>query len=182
MKTKIAFVLVLVTFCGSAAFADVPIQATLCNHSTRPVEFHLFNHNDIASGLAALSVKSVRACACVSVRTHTDLWHNAPVARVNQLVYRDVQSVSGSSIKACVDVDGKFEGYIDASVKTCVEARKETKYLPAPELTHAQGDLPILQSHLYVQSFDCKDWDWTGGCSLYDAEYDYTDGAPCHGN
>jgi len=182
MKASFVLALLLAILCAPAAFADVPIRATLCNHSTGPVEFHLFNHNDMLSGAAALSIKTVRACACVSVRTTTDLWHNAPVARINQLVYRDVQSVSGSSIKVCVDVKGEFEGYVDASVKTCAEARKDTKYLPAPELTHAQGDLPILQSHLYVDSLECKDWDWTGGCSQYDAEYDYADGAPCYGN
>lgn len=166
----------------SAAFADVPVTATLCNQSERPVEFWLFNHNDLSQGLAALSTKAVRACSCVDIQTHTDLWHNFPIARINQLVYRDVSSVSGSSIKVCVDVKGSFEGYIDAKNSTCVEARKETNYLPAPELTRAQGDLVILDSSLHADNSECRNRDWTGGCTHYDVDFHYTDGQPCHGN
>ena len=182
MKMKTIWVLALTVLWSSVAFADVPVKATLCNNVEQPVEFWLFNHNDIAQGLAALSTKAVRACSCVDVQTHTDLWHNFPIARVNQLVYRDVKSVSGTSIKVCVDVTGKFEGYIDAETNTCVEARKDTTYLPAPELTRAQGDLVILQSHLHPDSTECERTDWTGGCVEYDVDYTYTDGAPCHGN
>jgi hypothetical protein len=97
-------------------------------------------------------------------------------------VYRDIQSVSGTSIKVCLDVKGEFEGYIDAGVNTCVEAKKNTTYLPAPELTRAQGDLVILQSHLHAESTECEQIDWTGGCVEYEADYSYSDGAPCHGN
>lgn len=164
------------------AAADVTVNATLCNQTQKPVEFHLFNHNDLANGLAALSTKMVQPCACVGAQTHTDLWHNMPIARINQLVFRDVGRVSGTSIKVCVDAKGKFEGYVEAGVKTCVEARQETSFLPAPELTRAQGDLMILQSHLYASSTDCVATDWTGGCTKYTATFNYTDGAACFGN
>ncbi|MFP3942193.1 MAG: hypothetical protein ACLF0P_18000 [Thermoanaerobaculia bacterium] len=181
MKTTLTFVLAVL--CSTAAFAaDVDLNATLCNNTTKPVEFHLFNHNDLAQGLAALATKAVAPCSCVAMRTHTDFWHNMPIARINQLVFRDVESVSGGSIKVCVDANGEFEGYIDAKVQTCAEAKKETKYLPAPELTHAQGDLPVLQSHLYADSSECKNSDSAGACSRYEAAYNYTDGAACWGN
>jgi hypothetical protein len=178
MKTLLAVALMLIFVCPPA-LADVTVKATLCNRSQKPVEFHLFNRNDLFSGAAALSTKMVHPCACVPQQTHTDLWHNFPVVRINQLVYRDVASTSGTSIKVCVDATGKAEGYIDATVKTCAEAKRETKYLPAPELTRAQGDLVILQSHLYADSTDCEHKDWTGGCAEYKATYNYVDGAEC---
>jgi|GEM_PF-3197291 len=188
MKISTTSCFVILTLLGgmllgpSAAFADVDITATLCNNTERPVEFWLFNHNDIAQGLAALSTKAVRACSCVDIKSHTDLWHNFPIARINQLVYRDVASVSGSNIKVCVDVKGSFEGYVDVENSNCIEARRETKYLPAPELTRAQGDLRILDSSLHADNSECKRKDWTGGCVYYDVDYYYTDGQPCHGN
>ncbi len=183
---KTLWILVLVV-CGSAvlgpaAFADVPVNATLCNETAKPVEFWLFNHNDLTSGAIPLTTKAVRACSCVGLRTHTDLWHNFPIARINQLVYRDVESVSGSSIKVCLSVEGEFEGYINAKTTTCAEAKKETKYLPAPELTRAQGDLRTLQSHLHADTSECEHRDWTGGCAEYDVDYHYTDGKSCFGN
>lgn len=165
-----------------AAAADVTVDATLCNQTQKPVEFHLFNHNDLANGLAPLSTKMVQPCACVAMQTHTDFWHNMPIVRINQLVYRDVGKVSGTSIKVCVDAKGKFEGYVEAGVKTCVEARQETSFLPAPELTRAQGDLVVLQSHLFASSSDCVATDWIGACTQYTATYTYTDGASCFGN
>jgi len=187
MTHKFPYVLTLLAlaaalFSAVPASADVEVDATLCNQTHKPVEFHLFNHNDILSGAAALQTKAVRACSCVSQQTNTDLWHNFPVVRINQLVYRDVSSVSGSKISVCVDAKGKFEGYADLSTKTCAEVRKETSFLPAPELTRAQGDLVILQSHLYASTTDCVSTDWTGGCSEYTATYTYTDGASCYGN
>ncbi|MCX7544182.1 hypothetical protein [Marinicella gelatinilytica] len=181
MKTKL-FKGLCLTLLSGYALADVNINAQLCNQSKKPVEFHFFNHNDIASGGIALATKSVQACSCVNITTHTDLWHNMPIARINQLVYRDVGSVSGTSIEVCLDAKGKFEGYIEGGVKTCAKAKKETSYLPAPELTRAQGDLKILESHLYAESTDCQSKDWTGGCVKYDANYNFTDGAACHGN
>jgi hypothetical protein len=174
--------LALTLLAAPPAVADVPVKATACNKTTKPVEFHFFNRNDLTQGLAALSIKTVRECSCVPLETHTDLWHNFPVARINQLVYRDVSSVTSASIKVCVDAKGKFEGYIDGKVSTCAEARKETSYLPAPELTRAQGDLVVLQSHLYADSSECEDKDWTGGCVRYRVTYEYTDGAACYGN
>lgn len=183
LRSTLAFaVLAVVLLAGPAAVADVPVHATACNTTTKPVEFHFFNRNDLAQGLAALSTKIVRECSCVKLETHTDLWHNFPVARINQLVYRDVSSVSAANIKVCVDAKGKFEGYIDGKVSTCAEARKETNYLPAPELTRAQGDLVVLQSHLYADSSECQHKDWTGGCASYEAKYEYTDGAACYGH
>lgn len=161
-----------------AAAVDAIVYATLCNQTQKPVEFHLFNHNDMASGALALSTKMVQPCACVAMQTHTDFWHNMPIIRINQVVYRDVGKVSGSSIKVCVDAKGKFEGYVEAGVKTCVEAREETSFLPAPELTRAQGDLAILQSHLFASSADCVD----NGCTEYTATYTYSDGISCFGN
>lgn len=181
-STLVLAALVLALAAAPAAVADVPVKATACNKTTKPVEFHFFNRNDLAQGLVALSTKIVRECSCVDLETHTDLWHNFPVARINQLVHRDVSSVSGANIKVCVDATGKFEGYIDGKVSTCVEARRETKYLPAPELTRAQGDLVILQSHLYADSTSCEHRDWTGGCARYKVRYEYTDGAGCYGN
>lgn len=179
---KVSVTLVLTVLCSTVAFADATVDASLCNKATKPVEFHLFNHNDITAGAVALTTKVVRPCACVDLQTHTDLWHNFPVARINQLVFRDVKSVSGTNIEVCVSATGKFEGYIDATAKTCVDASKTTTYLPAPELTRAQGDLVILQSRLYPDSTSCKQKDWTGGCVRYEANYSYTDGAPCYGN
>ncbi len=173
--------LVLVVFGCAVAIADVTVKATLCNKTDKPVEFHLFNHNDILSGAAALSTKVVRPCACVAEQTHTDLWHNFPIARINQLVYRDVGSTTGSTIKVCLDATGKFDGYIDGKVNTCATAKKETTYLPAPELTRAQGDLVILQSHLHAESTKCDHNDWTGGCTEYQVDYTYRDGAECRG-
>ncbi len=164
------------------ALADVKVIANLCNESKKPVEFHLFNHNDITSGVAALSTKALQACSCQTVTTHTDLWHNKPIARINQLVYRDVGKVSGTSIKVCLDAKGKFKGYVEGGVKTCVEAQQETSFLPAPELTRAQGDLKILQTHLHPDSTACKSKDWTGGCVKYTADYNFSDGASCFGN
>lgn len=181
MKIKLILGLALVTPFGSS-FADVPVKAHLCNQSLKPVEFHLFNHNDITSGAGALTTKALQACSCAYITTNTDLWHNMPIARINQLVYRDVGSVSGTSIKVCVDAKGKFEGYVEGGVKTCVEAKKETSFLPAPELTRAQGDLKILQSHLHANSTDCTSKDWTNGCSYYSADYTFSDGVNCFGN
>ena len=181
MKNKILYGLGFSLLFGTA-YADVSVNAHICNQSKKPVEFHFFNHNDITSGAAALSTKAIQACSCADVSTHTDLWHNMPIVRVNQLVYRDVGSVSGTSIKVCLDAKGKFEGYVEAGVNTCAEAKKETTFLPAPELTRAQGDLKILQTHLYPDSTDCKSKDWTGGCVKYHADYVYTDGAACFGN
>lgn len=181
-STLVLTALALALVAAPAAVADVQVKATACNKTTKPVEFHFFNRNDLAQGLAALSTKIVRECSCVALETHTDLWHNFPVARINQLVYREVESVSSVNIKVCVDAKGKFEGYIDGKVSTCAEARRETTYLPAPELTRAQGDLVILQSHLYADSSECENKDWTGGCASYKLVYNYTDGAACYGN
>jgi hypothetical protein len=182
-KTSLLLALALLcTLCGGPAFADVAVKGTLCNTSTKPVEFHFFHHNDIFSGAAPFFTKAVRACSCVPIDTHTDLWHNMPIARINQLIYRDVDSVSGASIKVCVSAKGSFEGYIDAKVSTCAEARKETHYLAAPELTRAQGDLPILETALKAGSSSCTSKDWAGGCTKYSASWSFTDGAPCSGN
>jgi hypothetical protein len=176
-----ALCLVAATLYSSLASADVTVNATLCNKTPKPVEFRLYNHNDMAAGVVPLVTKSVQACACVQKETHTDLWHNFPPANIRQLVFRDVGATKGTDIKACVDVEGKFKGYIDAKVNTCAQITSETQFLPAPELTGAQGDLPMLESRLLGTQTDCTK-NSAGACTSYKVKYEYIDGSQCHGN
>lgn len=161
--------------------ADVPVEATLCNHTEKPVEFRLYNNNDIAAGALPLVTKAVQPCSCVKKQTHTDMWHNFPPANIRQLVYRDVGATKGTDVKVCVDAKGKFKGYIDGKVSSCVEASNEVKYLPAPELTGAQGDLEMLETRLMGEKTGCSE-DWTKGCKDYQVRYEFIDGSQCHGN
>ncbi len=181
MKRTVQGIIVGLFVVGSAvAVADVKVKAALCNKAPKPVEFHFFNHNDILGGVVAHTTKVVHPCACVTQDTHTDLWQNFPIARINQLVYRDVGSVSGANIKLCVDVgSGKAEGYIDAKANTCAEAKIKKTYSPVPELTRAQGDLVVLQNRLFPDSTKCERKDRVGNCIEYKAEYTYKDGAEC---
>lgn len=177
-----AVVLVTSLVAAAPATADVGVHASLCNRTQKPVEFHLFNHNDAFAGAAAFQTKAVNPCSCVNQETHTDLWHNFPIIRINQLVFRDVVGVSGSKIGVCVDAKGNFEGYVDLGAMTCDEARKRKDFLPAPKVTRPQGDAVILEKHLDPTSTGCISRDWTGGCTQYNAIYIYSDGNDCFGN
>lgn len=42
--------IVLFFLSTSSVWADVRADSTLCNYSQRPVEFSLYNHNDITGG------------------------------------------------------------------------------------------------------------------------------------
>lgn len=182
MKTPRVLIFSAAVLLSSTALADVPVHATLCNYTSTPVEFQLYNFNDMFAGAAPLVTKAVRPCACVEKETHTDLWHNFPPANVIQLVYRDVGSVKGASIKACVDAKGKFKGYVDATAKAnvCATLDSKTTFLPAPELTRAQGDLKVLESRLLGEQKDCKKSG--NACTEYSVKYDFIDGAKCSGN
>jgi len=172
-----------VSLLTSNAMADTKVNATLCNHSEKPVNFELYNHNDMAAGAVPLVKKAVRACACVKKQTHTDLWGNFPPTNIIQLVYRDVGSVKGTEIKVCVDAKGKFKGYVEAGANSCVEASSEVKFLPAPELTKAQGDLKVLETRMMPVSTECiENKGVLGACSKYSAQYNYIDGSKCFGN
>ncbi|WP_395375165.1 hypothetical protein [Marinicella sp. W31] len=175
-------VLFLFTFFAANASADIPVKATLCNHSTKPVNFELFNHNDAIAGAVPLVKKAVRACSCVSKQTHTDLWGNQPPANIIQLVFRDVGSVKGASIKVCVDGKGKFKGYVEAGVKSCFKASEEINFLPAPELTRAQGDLKVLETRMMPDTKCSENKGLGGACSKYSSTYNYIDGSKCSGN
>ena len=184
-KSRLSFqctVVFVLVFFAAAVSADIPVKATLCNHSTKPVNFELYNHNDVVAGAVALVSKAVRACSCVSKQTHTDLWGNQPPANIIQLVYRDVGSVKGASIKVCVDAKGKFKGYVEAGVKSCFNASEEINFLPAPELTRAQGDLKLLESRMMPDT-ECSENNGLGGaCSKYTSTYNFVDGSKCSGN
>jgi hypothetical protein len=166
----------------AAARADVAVDAELCNRSLGPVEFRLYNHNDLFAGAVPLVTKSVRACTCVDKQTHTDLWHNPPPANIEQLAYRDVGAIKGSNISVCVSADGRFRGYVDTTVGACASQTTEVTFLPAPELTRAQGDVKVLETGLLPASTSCKSKDWTGGCNRYEMKYSYDDGSACTGN
>ncbi len=187
MKTKkyliFTFSILSTGLLSANAMADIGVNATLCNHSEKPVNFELYNHNDMAAGAVPLVKKAVRACACVEKQTHTDLWGNFPPANIIQLVYRDVGSVKGTEIKVCVDAKGKFKGYVEAGVNACVAASSEVKFLPAPELTRAQGDLKVLETRMMPATTECIENNGAfGACSKYSANYSYVDGSKCFGN
>ncbi len=61
---KIAMLLALGHFSMDSE-ADVKVYTTLCNTSQNPVEFSLYNHNDIFAGAVPLVKKAVRACSSV---------------------------------------------------------------------------------------------------------------------
>lgn len=182
--SKSHYLLMLVILILSTSVnADIKVDATLCNYSEKPVNFELYNHNDMAAGAVPLVKKAVRACACVKKETHTDLWGNFPPANIIQLVYRDVGSVKGEQIKVCVDAKGKFKGYVEAGANACYEASSEVTFLPAPELTRAQGDLKVLETRMMPESTSCSENKGAfGACSRYAATYNYVDGSKCSGN
>lgn len=170
---------------GSPAWA-VPInkgtvEATLCNTSTKPVEFRFYNHGDDIKA-KFLFKRSVRACSCVEQETKTNSRRLLPKTDILQQVYRDVQSTSGESIKVCVSAKGTFEGYIDAKATTCVEAKKTRNYLPAPELTYAQGDVKKIATDMHPDAYHCVKNKPNGKCADFAASYTYTDGVVCRGN
>lgn len=184
MKSLIKFSWVIwMSFISFESSADIKVDATLCNYSTRPVNFELYNHNDLTGGAIPLVQKAVRACACVKKETHTDLWNNFPPANIIQLVYRDVGSVKGAEIKVCVDAKGKFKGYVEANVKSCYKSTSEVNFLPAPELTRAQGDLKKLETRMMPADTSCTENKAAfGACSRHAATYNYVDGSKCSGN
>ncbi len=114
--------------------------------------------------------------------THTDLWHNQPPANILQLVYRDVGAVKGTEIKVCVDAKGKFKGYVEAGANACAKATSEVNFLPAPELTYAQGDLKVLESRMLPNEVECNSKDLLNNCTKFTTTYSYTDGKQCSGN
>ena len=126
--------------------------------------------------------KSVRACSCVKKQTHTDLWHNQPPANILQLVYRDVGSVKGASIKVCIGAKGKFKGYVNVDVNACAESSTEVTFLPAPELTYSQGDLKKLETRMHPSSIKCNSKDFLKNCTKFTTRYEYIDGVKCTGN
>lgn len=181
---KVVIPVLVLVISSTPALADKPLNKTLCNHTAKPVLFEFYNHNDIAeqSGIAHIPFmkKMIRDCSCVEKKgSHTDLWNNLPVAEIKQVIYRDVGSVKGTSIKACVSASGKFKGYIDVNTTTCAEADKKVNYLPAPELTLAQGDLPVLDSRLTGVRTRCIRGK-NKKCKIIRAKYDYEDGHVCY--
>lgn len=186
MKKIIYLFLVQLVFVSTSVYADKPLNVTLCNKTDKPILFAFYNHNDFVKDIGIkvpFSKKLIRDCSCVESKgSHTDLWNNLPIAEIKQVIYRDVGKVSGTSIKACISATGKFKGYIDVSTSTCAEAQSKTSYLPAPELTLAQGDLPVLDSRLTGVRTRCIRNKKTNKCEIIRAKYDYEDGHVCFGN
>lgn len=164
-----------------AARADVNVDATLCNDSRYPVEFVLYNAGDALKGALPLDTKIVSPCSCVSSRTHTDLWHRLPLARIDQLTLRSTTSTSTTEVSACLEADGEFEGYVEGGLEACAKGGTAVSFLDAVEITRPVGGIRTLDTKLEGTKA-CDEKDWLGGCIRFAAHYNYDDGNRCYGN
>lgn len=183
--------LVCVGFVPSAR-ADVPLEARICNLTQQPVLFEFFHHNDAVTAAPFMEAE-VHPCGCKNKRLNTDLWRNFPRATIRQLTFREVSSENGYRVAACVKRSGEFSGYIKmvkASVKSedqvCAEAARSEFFQSAPEITRAQGDLPILETRMDYSDWSCleskKDLFGNSTCIKYSGTYNYDNGTGCFGN
>ena len=176
-----------------AILADVWINGTICNSTTEPVLIEFFNHNDILNS-TPFTETEVHPCSCKPKRLRTDLSNNMPLAKVHQLTFREVSGEGGYRFVTCVNHKGELSGYyklLKGSGKTereaCLELEGSTSYHSAPEITHAQGDLKILETRMAPTADKCalhkKDIfgnrSSSNGCERFTATYDYDNGTNC---
>jgi hypothetical protein len=175
-----------------AAWADVPLEATICNKTQQPVLFEFFHHNDAFTAVP-FATAEVHPCACKNKRMNTDMWKNFPRATVRQLAFREVSAENNYRVAACIKRSGEFSGYIKmvkgtakSEDEVCAEAERSEYFHSAPEITRAQGDLPILETRMDYAGWSClsstKDLFGNTTCTKYSGTYDYDNGTHCYGN